>query len=152
MASVYFNANSGAQGQSVTSSASILVVNLVQQTVASCGGLWNPSLSAFVAPRPGVYRVSQTVTYSNGNGQGDGVIQGFSVNQQGPWPRSGSDLSTTNVTVLEPGRFTTETAQTVEAILQLNAGDTVQIALAGIDSSRFGLSYNSLSVNSVDGA
>ncbi len=152
MSSVYFNANSGAQGQSVTASASILVVTLHQQTIASSGNLWNPSLSAFVAPRSGAYRVSQTVTYSGGNGQGDGVIQGFSVNQKGPWPPVAPDLSTTNVTVLEPGKFTTETAQTVLAILQLQAGDTVQIALAGIDNSRFELSYNSLSVNSVDGA
>lgn len=145
---MYLNANSGAQGQQVTQSASILVIKLSQVTVASQQGMWNSSLSAFVAPADGVYRVTGSTVFTNGNNVGDGVIMGFSVNQQSPWPPVTPDLSTTNVIVVQPGRFTTETAQGVAALLTLKKGDTVQLALAGIDNSRFSLTYSFLLVQS----
>lgn len=146
--SIYLNANSGASGQQVTQSASILVIKLSQVTVASQPGMWNDSLSAFVAPADGVYRVTGSTVFTGANGAGDGVIMGFSVNQQGPWPPVTPDLSTTNVIVIQPGRFTTETAQGVAALLTLKKGDTVQLALAGIDNSRFILTYSFLLVQS----
>lgn len=146
--STYLNANAGATGQSVTQSAGILVIKLSQVTVASQTGMWNASLSAFVAPLDGVYRVTGSSVFSQGNGVGDGVIMGFSVNQQGPWPPISPDLSTTNVLVLEPGFFSHMTAQTVTALLTLKKGDTVQLALQGIDNSRFILSYSYLTVQS----
>ena len=145
---MYLNANSGASGQQVTQSASILVIKLSQVTVESQQGMWNPSLSAFVAPADGVYRVTGSTVFASGNNAGDGVIMGFSVNQQGPWPPVSPDLSTTNVIVVQPGKFTTETAQGVAALLTLKKGDTVQLALAGIDNSRFILTYSFLLVQS----
>jgi hypothetical protein len=144
--STYLNANSGASSQSVTESASILVIKLSQVTVASQPGMWNSSLSAFVAPADGVYRITGSSIFSNGNNVGDGVIMGFSVNQQNPWPPIAPDLSTTNVLVVEPGFFVNSTAQGVAALLSLKKGDTVQLALAGIDDSRFILSYSFLLV------
>ncbi|HEX8185907.1 MAG TPA: hypothetical protein VF747_14175 [Blastocatellia bacterium] len=147
--SIYLNANSSANGQSVTQSASIFVIELSQVTVASQPGMWNAGLSAFVAPAAGVYRVTGSTTFSGGNNVGDGVILGFSVNQKGPWPPVSPDLSTTNVIVIEPGFFIKATAQSVTALLKLNQGDTVQLALAGIDNSRFGLSYSFLTINSL---
>lgn len=146
--STYLNANSSSSGQQVTQSASLLVIKLSQVTIASQPGMWNDSLSAFVAPADGVYRVTGSSVFSGGNNVGDGVIMGFSVNQQGPWPPIGPDLSTTNVIVIEPGFFTNSTAQGVAALLKLAKGDTVQLALQGIDNSRFSLSYSFLLVQS----
>ena len=143
---MYLNANSGASGQEVTQSAAILVVKLSQVTVASQPGMWNDSLSAFVAPADGVYRITGSCCFSNGNSVHDGVIMGFSVNQKGPWPPVSPDLSTTNVIVIQPGFFVNNTAQGVAALLTLKKGDTVQLALAGIDGSRFILSYSFLLV------
>jgi len=147
--STYLNANSGASSQSVTQSASVLVIKLSQVTVASRSDMWNSSLSAFVAPADGVYRVTGSSTFSNGNDVGDGVIMGFSVNQRNPWPPIAPDLSTTNVIVVAPGFFVNSTAQSVAALLELKKGDTVQLALAGIDGSRFVLAYSYLLVESV---
>lgn len=144
----YLNANSSAFGQSVTASASRLVIKLSQVTIASQQGMWNASLSAFVTPADGVYRVTGSTVFSGGNNVNDGVIMGFSVNQQSPWPPISPDLSTTNVIVLEPGFFTKDTAQTVSALLNLKKGDTVQLALEGIDNSRFILTYSYLLVQS----
>jgi len=146
--STYLNANSGASSQSVTQSASILVIKLSQVTVATQAGMWDSSLSAFIAPADGVYRLTGSSIFSNGNDVGDGVIMGFSVNQRHPWPPIAPDLSTTNVIVVEPGFFVNSTAQSVEALLSLKRGDTVQLALAGIDDSRFVLGYSYLLVQS----
>jgi len=145
---IYLNANSGASGQDITQSTYITVIKLTQVTTASQSGMWNDSLSAFVAPADGVYRVTGSTVFGGGNGVHDGVILGFSVNQQGPWPPVSPDLSTTNVAVLEPGLFTIPTAQGVAALLNLQKGDTVQLALAGVDDSRFSVSYSFLLVQS----
>lgn len=145
---MYLNANSGASGQEVTQSANTLVVKLSQVTVASQPGMWNASMSAFVAPADGVYRITGSTVFTNGNNVHDGVIMGFSVNQQGPWPPVSPDLSTTNVIVIQPGLFINQTAQGVAALLTLKKGDTVQLALQGIDGSRFILTYSFLLVQS----
>jgi hypothetical protein len=147
--STYLNANSGASSQAVTQSASILVIKLTQVTIASQADMWDSSLSAFVAPADGVYRITGSSIFSSGNDVGDGVIMGFSVNQRHPWPPIAPDLSTTNVIVVEPGFFINSTAQSVETLLSLRKGDTVQLVLAGIDDSRFELGYSYFLVQSV---
>jgi len=147
--STYLNANSGASSQAVTQSASILVIKLTQVTIASQTDMWDSSLSAFIAPADGVYRITGSSIFSGGNDMADGVIMGFSVNQQHPWPPIAPDLSTTNVIVVEPGFFLDSTAQCVEALLSLRRGDTVQLVLAGIDDSRFALGYSYLIVQGV---
>jgi hypothetical protein len=146
---VYINANSSANGQSISRSSFTQVINMTQVTAASQEGLFDKNLSAFIAPTAGMYRVTGGTVIAGGNQQGDGVIFGFSVNQQNPWPPVNPDLSTTNVFVIQPGFFTTGSAQTVNALLQLNVGDTVQFALQGVDNSTFDLSYSYLMVTSV---
>jgi len=140
--STYLNANSGASSQSITQSASIVVIKLSQVTVESQSGMWDSTLSAFVAPADGVYRLTGSTSFSSGNEVGNGVILGFSVNQRNPWPAIAPDLSTTNVIVMEPGMFVNSTAQSVSALLELRKGDTVQLALGGIDDSRFVVGYS----------
>jgi hypothetical protein len=147
--STYLNANSGASSQQVTQSASILVIKLTQVTIESQPGMWDSALSAFVAPADGVYRLTGSSTFSSGNNKDDGVIMGFSVNQRNPWPPIAPDLSTTNVIVVEPGHIDNSTAQGLSVFLSLKKGDTVQLALAGIDGSRFVLGYSFMLVESV---
>jgi hypothetical protein len=140
--STYLNANSGASSQSITQSASTLVIKLSQVTVESQPGMWDSTLSAFVAPADGVYRLTGSSSFSSGNEVGDGVILGFSVNQRNPWPPIAPDLSTTNVIVMAPGMFINSAAQSVSVLLELRKGDTVQLALGGIDDSRFVVAYS----------
>jgi hypothetical protein len=76
---------------------------------------------------------------------------GFSVNGKPPFPSgSGQDLDTTNVIVFEPGGFTRPpVAQTLSVLLKLNAADTVQFALDGIDEAKFDGDYSYLTVTLV---
>ena len=146
---VYLNANSSSDGQSVAPTDEIVVIKMLQATVASQADVFDKAISAFVAPSDGVYRVAGGTIFSGGNADHDGVIMGFSINKQNPFPPVSPDLSTTNILVLEPGTFINPTSQSVTALLQLKKGNTVQLALSGIQSAKFEISYSYLSVNSV---
>ena len=51
-----------------------------------------------------------------------------------------NDMNTT-IIVLEPGKFTTGTAQSITAMMNLNQGDSVDLRLEGVDDSRFVVYY-----------
>ena len=148
---VYLNANSSSTGQSFGPASGTVVFKLSQATVASDPKIFDPGMSAFIAPVAGVYRLAAGAVFSGGNGSTDGVIMGFSVNGQPPFPSgTGKDLDTTNVVVFEPGGFIRPpVAQTISVLLTLNAVDTVQFALDGIDEAEFAGDYSYLTVTLV---
>lgn len=148
---VFLNANSSSFGQSFGPTSDIAVIKLVQATVASDPKVFDAGKSAFIAPVAGVYRLTAGSVFAGGNGSADGVIMGFSVNGQPPFPTgSGKDLDTTNVVVFEPGGFTgPPVAQTISVLLKLNAGDAVQFVLDGIDEAKFEGDYSYLTVTLV---
>ncbi len=148
---VYLNANSSSTGQSFGPASGTVVIRLSQATVASDPKVFDAGRSAFIAPIAGVYRLTAGAVFGGGNGSADGVIMGFSVNGQPPFPSgSGKDLDTTNVVVFAPGGFIRPpVAQTLSVLLKLNAGDTVQFALDGIDEAEFAGDYSYLTVTLV---
>lgn len=96
--------------------------------------IYNDALDRFEAPTSGYYFFSANITFTNGNGSGDGVIVGIYRNGDV------NDMNTT-IIVLEPGKFTTGTAQSITAMMNLNQGDSVDLRLEGVDNSRFLVYY-----------
>src|ERR1051325_34604 len=148
---VFLNANSSTASQEIVPTPEIIVVRLVQSTVASQNGIFDEQKSAFVAPQAGVYRCTVGTTVSGRNNVTDGGIFGFSVNGQPPSPTGNfPDLSTTNILVLRPGMFTqTPIAQTLSVLLKLSQGDTVQFALQGVQDALFNISWSYMAVTLV---
>ncbi len=148
---VFLNANSSSDGQSVGPSEDMVIITLRQATVASSPQVFDVGKSAFVAPQAGVYRLTAGTVLSAGNDSSDGVILGFSVNGQPPFPPGQkNDLDTTNVIVFRPGGFTgPPVAQTLSVLLKLNGGDIVQLAFDGIQEAKFSASYSYLTVTLV---
>lgn len=96
--------------------------------------IYNDTNDCFEAPTSGYYFFSANITFTNGNGAGDGVIVGIYRNGDV------NDMNTT-IIVLEPGKFTTGTAQSITAMMNLNQGDSVDLRLEGVDDSRFVVYY-----------
>ena len=140
---IYLNANSDINGQEVTEGQT--VIKMSQVTVASQPGMWNASLSAFVAPVDGVYRATGSAMIGAGNKYPSGVVMGFSINKKGPF-----ETNISNVLVSEYCQITfPPIAQTVEALLALKKGDTVQLVFSGATRGKFGIGYSYFIIQSV---
>ena len=150
----YANVNTRAEGQQIDGeklnadkpgSGAMVVVKFKEPTHRSDSIEWDEKKHAYVVQADGVYQLTATLSIGGGNEVGDGVIFGFSVNGESPWPAE-AGLSDRNVLVLSPAEYKTVTPVTLTTLLRIKKGDTVQAVLAGIDNATFHLSYSSFMI------
>ena len=114
-------------------------------TFAANGGetdpdnLFDPVTGVFTAPETGEYFFTFSCSIENGNGLGDGVIMGLSINGG-----SAFDLDNGAFIVVSPGLMDNQPL-TTGGVVSLSEGDTVSFQQEGVDGSRYTLLYASFS-------